>query len=534
MKSRRTLRSQRNIDLAAASDSTLLALTRDGVTEAFSELWTRHSGAVLTSTGSSTSFEAEDLMQEAFERVFIMVSNREDPLPISFRAYVATTAKRIAIDQSNKAHGITSESMPYEESAAIEVYPDFADRVLTDSTTAEAFRMLTPRYREVLWYRDVEDIPVQEITRYVGLNVNSTANLIRRAREAFKDAWLQVQLSPHRNLPPECKAIIPQLGRYARDRLTTDERSLVHLHLMECTHCAVIASEADSLHKKLALILLPLLFLGSAPGYRAWIESKQNQTPLPAQANVVQVQIVGVRTAPGAKGRLTPITSFPRTPKMTLAAAAAASILIAGAGTAAAVWRPSAEPVETSTQSSGPPVSTNAPEPNPRATADTVATDIPVRTTPTPESEPVQTYYQIGSTSAAPTTSIPVSPLPTVPVPAPTPTTPPPAVDPIVYPKHRDLSSLASTSPFGLQFVGTPTATIHMLITGPGIIPVVGHKLELTSDANGITFYDFAPYAGLSDLTVTVAQSYPTAAGIYLADDPSEMLTFNSFAVPSL
>lgn len=259
-------RAQKRINLTSASDQMLVELTREGMNDAFGELWSRHSCSALGAAQAFTSFEANDLVQEAFLKVYASIVN-DVSMPISFRAYVCTAVRNLARDKGRKEPDEYVDSFEDEYGNEVVSEEDFSERVLEGTTTAQAFKELPTRFQEVLWYRDVEDLPVQEVARYVGMSPNSTSVTIKRARDAFKTAWIKVQLSPARNLPEECSFIVGKLASHARGKLSATETTKVDLHLLDCVHCAVVASEANNLHKNLALVLLPLLLLGGAPGY---------------------------------------------------------------------------------------------------------------------------------------------------------------------------------------------------------------------------------------------------------------------------
>lgn len=507
--------SKSRINLATASDQMLLEMTREGITPAFGELWSRHNGSVIAAARAFTGYDPNDLMQEAFLRVYSHIQDG-GALPISFRAYVATIARRLAVDKSRKAKGIVHD--PFDEEADFHSLSeaDFSERVLENSTTGQAFKALGTRYREVLWYRDVEDLPVQEIARYIGMTPNSTTALIKRAREAFKTAWITTQLSPRRNLPGECVEIVPKLVTYSRGRSSPSDTDKIELHLLDCTHCSALVSHASELHKRLALVLLPLLLLGSAPTYMTWIQSGQNRTPAPAAANWVNISFTGVRHPR--------FLSAMRLPSRRLGlplalAAATATLVIFGTGAVAAL-RTSAPDTLTTAQST-PVLDENADE-----STDTDPTPPAVREAEPRETGPVNdSEHPYDLTGSTPADAVSGAPLPlnageatTAPTPnVPSSGTPGDGVTPvdsaITYPEYRPISTVVPPNYSNLLTIqGTPGATITINIfdkwgyeAGVVVLPA--------NAVTGTVEYNFPNHRG-TVVTLQITQDYASANGI--------------------
>ena len=504
----------------------LLELTRDGMAEAFGELWSRHSGAVVAAARASTGYDPQDLMQEAFAKVFASIK-AGGQLPIAFRAYVATTARRLAVDLSRKDDGTIHNSFEDEADHAAFAEEDFSERVLEDSTTGQAFQELASRHREVLWYRDVEDLPVQEIARYVGMSPNSTTVLIKRARDAFKTAWIKVQLSPGRNLPDECRAAVPKLAAFTRNKLGASERGVIELHLVGCVHCAALASEADELHKKLALVLLPLLLLGGAPGYLAWIQRGDNRTPPPAAATYANVALSGIRRSPGGLHRF---TAGDRSKTAVAVAAALVAALMVGAGAGTAFRTADVEhvivaqapvahaPLSEETQrvpaqkkgvsAAGEHTSSHDDGENPVGLSGNTTERSPARGTP---AYPVVETSGVapGMPAADPLigNELGLEPAPgPEPAPAPEPGSEPEAV---VFHEPRELQKYPTESPYTIRFTATVGSRVTLEITAPGFASLTVVSI---ADADGNVFYDFPSHRGAT-VRVTITQEWESETG---------------------
>lgn len=501
------------------------------MSEAYGELWSRHSGAVIAGARSYTGYDPNDLMQEAFLKVYASIQDG-GPLPISFRAYVATTARRLAIDKSRQDRGALHDPIDDALDHPALSDEDFSHRMLEDTSTAQAFRELPSRYREVLWYRDVEDLPVQEIARYVGASANSTSVLIKRARDAFKTAWIRVQLSPKRDLDPVCAGIVPKLAAYSNGKLSTKDRDRVDLHLLDCTHCAALAAEADSLHKKLALVLLPLLLLGGSPGYLAWIQKRQNRTPIPDSANYVNVRLDGVRTSPIATGTalLAPAAALHAPGTLTKpVAVAVAAMLVLGAGVAGAVTYPGARVTpgsEVLVEDEA--ISTFSGDERVRGDERTgVKRDRDSRadTVPTAGADAAEDRTIVLDVVSPEGNLVPTAP-PVVPPVGPNPDIEPepepelePEPEPVSYPARVPLSLWGKRAPHtnGSVFIGTPGGTMHFAVTVDGLT----QSFAMDIDEAGEVYFTFPGYSGVV-VSVQISQEYDTAEGRVL--DPATML----------
>lgn len=519
---------RKRINLTVASDQMLLELARDGLSEAFGELWSRHSGAVTAATRSFTGYDPEELTQEAFLKVYTSV-RRGGELPASFRAYVASTSRRLAIDRSRRDGGVVNVS--YEDHLDEQAFEqaDFSERLLDDSTTSQAFRALPTRQREALWYRDVEDLPVQEIARYLGASPNTTTVLIKRAREAFKTAWIHVQLSPARRLPAECATIVPKLADHSRGKLVVRDRARVDAHLLDCTHCAALASEANQLHEKLALVLLPLLILGGAPSYAAWVQSKQNRTPLPAAANYVNVAVRGSKRLPMFAGAGAGAGAAFAIPAKSLAAATAAAVvgvLLVGGGALAVTGFLATEdadslalPYDADEQRAA------AGERDGRGAARSATAALNHGEIAPTDAEAGENRAGVPLGSTGPGAGLDRSELPGILPPgagggspgstggaagpgAPQDSGGPTDSAPIVYPEFRPLSGSVAHSPFVLNISATPGATVTLKFGSQTLDTTV----EILVNAAGEASYDFPDHRGLT-ISIRMNQRYPTAQG---------------------
>lgn len=268
----------------------LVELTRDGDNEAYTELWQRHEHALRGAIGVFTNQDPDDIAQEAFVRVYEQIRGGRGPAT-AFRAYLLGAARNIAIDSATRG-AAKAEVSGFEEStfeALVPVVPDSGERVLRNEFTRDVFSSLPLRWQEVLWYREVEDLPVKEVAKYLGISPNSTSALIKRAREGFTKAWVAASLVPGRNLPPECSWALNRLHDRSSTMPSAATRKL-RRHLNTCKRCAILSEEANHLHKRLALVLFPaVLGLSGAEHYRAWLQ-RAGEVTSPAMAQALPVK----------------------------------------------------------------------------------------------------------------------------------------------------------------------------------------------------------------------------------------------------
>lgn len=262
------------IDITNASDMALVELTRSGINDAYAELWKRHSPNLTAAIRCFTGFDPDDIAQETFMRILQQIQAGKGP-QTAFRAYAMMTARNIAtnMSRSRTESEITgSDDDVFELSATGSA--DLGDTILEKSFTYQVFNSLPTRWQEVLWYREVEDLPVKEFCTYLGMSENSTSALLLRAREGFKQAWIAANLEPQADLSEGCKWVVERLPQLARGKATASTKKKLNAHLEMCTRCAILSEQSEEVHSRLALVLLPGLLGGvAAQQFLAWLQS---------------------------------------------------------------------------------------------------------------------------------------------------------------------------------------------------------------------------------------------------------------------
>ena len=116
----------------------------------------------------------------------------------------------------------------------------------------------------------MEGLDPHEVAPIFGLTANGVAALSYRARMGLRKVWLQAQVSVA-TVFRESQWAIARLGDFARNGLTSRERTRVSDHLATCARCSIISEEVDEVGSHRAHVLLPLLpllplFLGGIAG----------------------------------------------------------------------------------------------------------------------------------------------------------------------------------------------------------------------------------------------------------------------------
>lgn len=243
------------------SDLDLLHDARAGDESAFTELYRRHWAAALrVARGYGAGFDAEDLVNTAFERVMLAVRRGRGPQD-AFRPYLYVTMRHLAIEQAGRSGHERLDDLP-EGVLAVSGLPalDVSERTLV----TQAFADLPERWQAVLWMVAVEGRQPREVARATGLHPNTVSVLAHRARERLRQTYLQAHVrtssagscTPHRS----------RLGAYVRGGLGRRQRAAAAEHVAGCPHCERLVAELDEVNRLLARAVLPVFAIGAQDG----------------------------------------------------------------------------------------------------------------------------------------------------------------------------------------------------------------------------------------------------------------------------
>ncbi|MFI9151571.1 RNA polymerase sigma factor SigJ [Streptomyces sp. NPDC053367] len=133
--------------------------------------------------------EAEDVVQETFLRLHRTL--RQDEPIASPRAYVATLATRLAIDQLRSARVRRERYFGEWLPEPLVTEPTPAERAETADSLSLAFLVLleslSPHQRAAFLLREVFDYAYPEVAEIVGTDVDGARHLVARARARLRD-----------------------------------------------------------------------------------------------------------------------------------------------------------------------------------------------------------------------------------------------------------------------------------------------------------------------------------------------------------
>ena len=241
------------------SDEQLLRAVREGDSHAFATLYERHRGAALAVARmhSRNEPEAEDLVSEAFTRVFALLKEGKGPREF-LRAYLVTAVSRLAADRANELSRTRPEDpQPDGPLDRVQLFDDTVVRQVDSVVVARAFASLPERWQEVLWYLEIEGRRPRQVASAVGIQPNAVSALGKRAREGLRTAYMQEHVSAR--ALEDCGEYSRQLGAFARGSLTPSRTKVVQEHLDSCPRCTAEYLQLQDLGVGMRGWLLPVL-----------------------------------------------------------------------------------------------------------------------------------------------------------------------------------------------------------------------------------------------------------------------------------
>jgi len=130
--------------------------------------------------------DAEDLLQSAYEKAFTRASAVQDEEKVVSWFY--RVLRNLLIDQYRKRAAVNrlEERLAGERDAEPAIDEElFREVCRCVKDLAEA---LKPEYREVLLRVDLQDQPLQQVARDLGVTVNNASVRVHRARRALREA----------------------------------------------------------------------------------------------------------------------------------------------------------------------------------------------------------------------------------------------------------------------------------------------------------------------------------------------------------
>jgi RNA polymerase sigma-70 factor (ECF subfamily) len=244
-------------------DEELARRAATGDHAAFAELYDRYERSAYNLcyriTGSAE--DAADATQETFLKVLERLPGLRDR-ELNFAAYVMRAARNASYDAIERRKRATPTSeLPEVASADDHEAPERAAlRVAHQEQIRVANESLPARQREVLALRELEDLSYGEVAEIMGMNQNSVAQLISRARINLRDGLRHTALGSVASASPDCDRALPLLA--SRQDGLLEDAWLVE-HLMSCGACRVRleAMEEAAVAYRQWLLLVPALWL---------------------------------------------------------------------------------------------------------------------------------------------------------------------------------------------------------------------------------------------------------------------------------
>lgn len=171
------------------SDHDLLHAIRTSTDRAaYAELYRRHVDAARAAAYRiAPKLDQDDVVSESFTRILQALENGAGPGE-SFRPYLYQTVRRVSIDFSVAAGGevpVDGVELPDPDSLH-----DIADVIGDQTAVAQTLAALPERWQAVLWYTEVEGFAPREAARLLGLSANNVSQIRRRARNRFRDLFV--------------------------------------------------------------------------------------------------------------------------------------------------------------------------------------------------------------------------------------------------------------------------------------------------------------------------------------------------------
>ena len=252
-------------------DVELARLAAQGDGGAFATLYDRHERRAYNLcyriTGSPD--DAADATQETFLKVLERLpglAGRE----VNFGSYLLTAARHASYDAIERrrraapAGEIPDSAVPVAAGAGPEAPEPLALRAAHQEDIRAANALLPARQREALVLREVEELSYDQVAEVMGMNRNSVAQLISRARLNLRDGLRRGALVSIPAASPDCESALPLLA-LAQDGELDDATHADWLarHLTGCATCRVrVEAMQEAGHAyRLWLPLVPGLWL---------------------------------------------------------------------------------------------------------------------------------------------------------------------------------------------------------------------------------------------------------------------------------
>ena len=168
---------------ARPTDLELVDRVREGDNAALGELWNRYQGwAHRVARSTTTRFDSQDIVQEAFTKVLIALTNGKGPTR-GFGNYLAVAVRTVAATWGVREARLAL--VPLEDVSDIGSH-EFEVADLGD--LEQPFRSLPERWRRVLVLTCLYELPVGVVAEEMGMTAGAVSALALRARKGLREA----------------------------------------------------------------------------------------------------------------------------------------------------------------------------------------------------------------------------------------------------------------------------------------------------------------------------------------------------------
>lgn len=171
------------------SDIELWQKFRDGSEAAYTAIYERFA-PILFRYGYRWLAD-EDLVKDCIQDLFVHLwqSRRNLGATDSIRFYLFRSLRREIVHKVNsrKREGSVAESFTEEEASFEEEWIKSEEEQRRNTALSETFVHLSPRQREIIFFRFFEDMSFEEISRLMEITPRAAYKLVYRALDSIRD-----------------------------------------------------------------------------------------------------------------------------------------------------------------------------------------------------------------------------------------------------------------------------------------------------------------------------------------------------------